>query len=92
MIIKKWNQFIKESANGTELIMPNTPNMPDLETPSTLSTKETDILFGIDGNFYTWDDYQDLHNQYLKLGGFGLSDFTRENLDIILDFLSKETI
>lgn len=87
-IIKNWNQYL-EAVNGNELIMPHTPLMPDLELRTTLSKSDTEVLSDKNGNFWTYDDFQDLHTDYLKAGGKGLDEFTKENLDSILDFLRQ---
>jgi hypothetical protein len=87
-MIKNWNQYL-EAVNGNELIMPHTPNMPDLELRPTLSKSQTEVLSDKEGNFYTYDDFQNLHQDFLKAGGKGLEDFTKENLDSILDFFKR---
>jgi hypothetical protein len=87
-MIKNWSQYL-EAVNGNELIMPHTPNMPDLELRPTLSKSQTEVLSDKEGNFYTYDDFQNLHQDYLKSGGSGCQDFNKENLDIILDFFGR---
>jgi hypothetical protein len=86
MIIKKFKKFT-ESISGTELIGSHMgPNYPEQCLPITLNQSDTEILVGMDGNFYTYDNFQDLYQSYLKDGNKPLeSGFTQDNLDIILD-------
>ena len=90
VIILKVN--ISESISGWELIGQHMgPNYPEQKTAVTLNNTDTDVLMGDDGNFYTWYDYQDLYNQYLKNNGdtsIG-SEFNKNNLDSILIFLNS---
>jgi hypothetical protein len=85
MRIKNFNEF-NESISGWELIGQHTmgPNYPEQKLPVSLSQSDTQILMGEDGEFYTYDDYQDLYQSYLKDGGGPLDGFTKKNLDIIL--------
>lgn len=85
MKIRNWKEF-KESISGWELVGQHMgPGYPEQELPVTLTQADTQILMGKDGEFYTYDDYQDLYQSYLKDGGSPLEGFTQENLDIILD-------
>lgn len=87
--IKKWNKFI-ESISGWELVGQHSmgPNYPEQVLHTTLSTKDTEVIEGIDGVIYTYDDYQNLYQDYLKKGGTPLEGFTKSNLDSILDFFN----
>ena len=85
MKIKKFREF--ESISGWELVGQHVmgPNYGEQKLAVTLASSDTETLMGSDGNFYTYDDYQDLYNQYQKSGGKeNLRDFTKNNLDIIL--------
>ena len=62
------------------------PNYPEQQLPVTLTQSDTQILMGKDGNFYTYEDYQELYQSYLKDGGDPLEEFTQKNLDIILSY------
>lgn len=85
MRIKKFNNF-SESISGWELIGQHTmgPNYPEQKLPVSLSQSDTQVLMGIDDELYTYDDYQDLYQDYLKNGGSPLDGFNKENLDIVL--------
>lgn len=88
--IRNFEQF-NESISGWELVGQHSmgPNYPEQKLPVGLTTNDTEILFGMDGNFYTHDDWQDLYQQYLKKGGKPLEDFTQKNLDSVLGFLGN---
>jgi hypothetical protein len=87
MKINKWTKF-KESISGTTDTMPFGPNSPRQELRNTISSKDTTLIEGIDGQIYDLYKFQDLFNLYLKIGGKeDLSDFTKENLDKILNYL-----
>ena len=84
MKIKKWKEY-NESISGLELVGQHMgPNYPEQDLPVTLSQSNTQVAEGIDGNIYTYDDYETLYQDYLKSGGKPLDGFTKENLDIIL--------
>lgn len=85
MKIKKFNEF-NESISGWELVGQHVmgPNYPEQNLPNSLSKFDTQVIMGIDGKFYTYEDYQDLLNNHLKNGGENLSDFNKLNLDILL--------
>lgn len=89
MKIKKFNEF-NESISGWELVGQHVmgPNYPEQNLPNSLSKFDTQVIMGIDGKFYTYDDYQELLNDHLKNGGDNLPDFNKENLD----FLIKNTL
>lgn len=84
-MIKLYKKFI-ESISGTELVGNHSigPNYPEQKLTNTLSQSDTQILIGSDGILYTFDDYQDLYNNYLKSGGEILDGFSKLNLDIII--------
>lgn len=88
--IMKWVDF-KESISGWELVGKHMgPGYPEQELHVPLSRSSTEVISGDDGNFYTWDDYRDLWNEYLKRGGKeNISDFTRDNLNKVIGFLSN---
>jgi hypothetical protein len=84
MKIKKFNDF-KESISGWELIGQHMgPGYPEQKLPTTLSQSDTEILMGYNGELYTYDDYQDLYQNYLKDGGSPLDGFNKKNLDTVL--------
>jgi hypothetical protein len=88
-MIKKWNNY-DESISGWELVGKDMgPNYPEQKLPNTLDKSDTNILLGIDDVLYTFDDFQDMYNIYLKMGGNeDFSEFNKNNLDSILSFLN----
>jgi hypothetical protein len=62
------------------------PNYPEHKLVNTLTNKDTNILIGIDGNFYTESDYQELFNQLMKSHKLEnhLRDFNQKNLDTLI--------
>ena len=90
MKIKKWNQFL-EAVGGFEVPLRQIgPNYGEQKLAVTLSQSDTQTLLGMDGNFYTYDDFQTLYNDYLKSGGEVLQGgFTKGNLDLILSFFGE---
>jgi len=88
MRIKNWKWF-KEAISGTFDVMPFGPNSPRQELRNTISSKDTTVIEGSDGVIYDLYQFQDLYNLYLKAGGKdNISDFSKENIDKILQFLS----
>ena len=88
MKIKKWKGF-REAISGTFGVEPFGPNSPRPELRNTISNKDTTVLEGSDGVFYNLYKFQDLYNEYLSKGGKeNLSEFTKENIDKILYYLS----
>lgn len=88
MKIKKWKKFI-ESISGWELVGKMGPNYPEQVLHNTITSKETSVICGIDDIIYTYDDYQDLYQDYLKNGGTPLDGFTKINLDTVLTFIEN---
>lgn len=86
-MIKNWKRF-NEELSGTELVGPVGPAYGETSIRNkTISSHQTTIIEGIDGNLYTEDQWISLYNEYLKLGGSPLNGFTKENIDLALDFL-----
>lgn len=57
---------------------------------NTLSKKDTDLIqSAITGEVYSYDQYQELYNNYLKSGGEILDGFTKENIDKILSEINE---
>lgn len=87
-MIKSWKTF-NEEISGTEYTTDlglNTPTSPDT-TPLNISLIHSDITDKI----YTIDQYDQLYNDYIKIGGVPLFNFTKENLEIVLHKLSKHS-
>lgn len=90
-MIKKWNEF-SESISGWELVGKDMgPNYPKSELPNTLSNDDTNILLGMDDNFYTKSDFLELYDELSKIKkiDFNLKEFNKSNLDTLLK-ISKE--
>ena len=85
-MIKTWKKFI-ESISGWELVGKDMgPNYPKSELPNTLSSKDTNVILGIDDNFYTESDFINLFNDLSKQHKLDISlkDFNKKNLDTLL--------
>ena len=84
-MIKTWQKFI-ESISGTTDTMPIGPNFPRQELKNTISSKDTTLLEGSDGQFYTSDDFLNLFNQLIKVDKSILSnkEFNKSNLDYLI--------
>lgn len=87
--IPKGTQFSAGRSGGTPLpVGPMGPNYGSTKLRNnTIDTSHTDVIYSeIDSKIYTYDDYQDLYNEYLKKGGTPLHGFNQENLTKILSF------
>jgi hypothetical protein len=89
-MIKKFNQFIKEEVSGTELVGPVGPAYGETRLQNkTINQHDTSVVYSdLDGNFYTIDEYNELYNEYLKMGGQPLDGFSKENIDTILSSMN----
>ncbi len=87
--ILNWKKF-NEAISGTELIGnlgPGSPNVPI----DNLNIIDIIYLDDID-SFYTYDDYIELYNNYLKSGGSAsditlASGFTKRNIKKLLNYI-----
>ena len=99
MRIKKFKQFNEsnipvgtqnsggQSGGTTAPIGHIGPNYPEQELRNTIDQRSTDVIYSdIDSKIYTYDDYQQLYQDYLKIGGKPLQGFNQENLTTILTF------
>ena len=90
--IKNFNKYIVESISGTEF----TGEIPGNGVPHTtqysgLSQMKSEFLSDKNGNIYSYEDYLDLYNEYLKKMGPPIEGgFTQNNIDIINQFLNKK--
>ncbi len=90
-MIKNFLDFIKEEISGTELVGPMGPAYGETRLQNkTISPHQTNVVEGMDGKFYTEDEFNNLYNEYLKFGGKPLMGFTKENIDFMLDFLQEK--
>ena len=90
MKILKYKQFFEE-LSGTELVAPIGPNYGSQELRNTIDQRSTEVLYSeITSEIYTYDDYQTLYMDYLKIpGSKPLSGFSSENLNTVLLKLQK---
>ena len=84
-MIKKFKQFL-EAISGTIDTMPFGPGFTRQQLGNTITQKDTEVIASdITGELYTYDDYNQLYNDYLKKEGKPLDGgFNKENLEIIL--------
>jgi hypothetical protein len=82
MMIKRFNDFIKEEVSGTELIGPMGPGYGETGLQNkTVTSHDTNVIFcDLDSKFYTIDDYNNIYQEYLKKGGKPLDGFSLENI------------
>lgn len=92
MRIKSFYKFFNEEISGTELVGPVGPAYGETRLQNkTINSYHTNVIYSdLDGKIYTIDEYNDLYNQYLKVGGQPLDGFNLENLQKIQTFLSEE--
>jgi hypothetical protein len=82
MMIKRFNDFIKEEVSGTELVGPMGPGYGETGLQNkTVTSHDTNVIFcDLDSKFYTIDDYNNIYQEYLKKGGKPLDGFSLENI------------
>jgi hypothetical protein len=87
MMIKRFEDFIKEEVNGTELIGPMGPGYGETGLQNkTVTSHDTNVIFcDLDSKFYTIDDYNNIYSSYLKNGGKPLDGFSLDNIIEILE-------
>ncbi|NBP56872.1 hypothetical protein EBU71_10160 [bacterium] len=85
--IKSYKNFIREAISGTYDISPLGPGMPrqELKLPNGTLRDRVIWIERLD-KFFTHDDWDEIYNNYLKMGGKPLFGFNRENLEKVLDF------
>ena len=92
MKIKTFDNFVNE-VSGTELVGPEM-GMGFGTTPlnnNTISSSDSLVIFSdIDNKIYTLDDYNQLYQDYLKVGGSPLNGFTKENLEKVIVSLQEQ--
>jgi len=79
------------SGGTTAPVGPMGPNYGSTKLRNnTISQDDTDVIYSeITSNIYTYNDYQQLYQDYLKSGGKPLFGFNQENLDKVLIKLSQ---
>ncbi len=84
MKIKNYKSFL-EAISGWELVGHMGPNYGEQENSPMKKAGMTDVLYSDTfDKMVTYDDYQNLYNDYLKKGGSPLQGFNLENLDKVL--------
>lgn len=84
--IKSFNEV-----NGTELV----GNMGPAYGNTKLDRKLPNIGYiyhDLSNKIYTEDEYLDIYNEYLKMGGTPLFGFSLDNLNKVLNMIKKEII
>lgn len=88
MKIKSYKSFL-EAISGWELVGHMGPNYGEQENSPMKKAGMTDVLYSdAFDRMVTYDDYQNLYNDYLKKGGSPLQGFNLENLDKVLGVLT----
>lgn len=89
-MIKKFNDYIKE-VSGTELVGKMGPGYGHTTNLDKIDKSKTNV-YEIDGHFYTFDDYQDIVNDFLKSGGNinQLSGNVKNDIFYIKSYLEKD--
>ena len=83
MMIKRFEDFIKEEVNGTELIGPMGPGYGETGLQNkTVNAHDTTVIFcDLDSN--------NIYGDYLKNGGKPLDGFSLEN---IIEIIKKDSL
>jgi len=103
MIIKTFKQFNESnipvgtqtvggaSGGTTAPVGDMGPNYGRQELRNTIDQSSTDVIYSeIDSKIYTYDDYQQTYQDYLKKGGKPLQGFNQENLTTVLTFKNED--
>jgi hypothetical protein len=90
MKIKNYKSFL-EAISGWELVGHMGPNYGEQENSPMKKAGMNDVLYSdAFDRMVTYDDYQNLYNDYLKKGGSPLQGFNLENLDKVLGVLTVD--
>ena len=84
-MIKKFKQFL-EAISGTIDTMPFGPGFSRQQLVNTITQKDTEVIASdITGVLYTYEDFNQLYDEYLKKGEKPLEGgFSKQKLEIIL--------
>jgi hypothetical protein len=97
--IKKYDEFVGEAISGTEV--PTNPNFSYFgaaygtdKSPNTINTHNTKVVTcTMNNEFYTEDKFLELREDFITNGGDINSlpgdGFCQENVDFMVDFLSR---
>ncbi len=82
-MIKNWKEF--NEASGTEEMISLGPASHRTQQQVTMDKGDTEMVYTeITDRIYSFDEYSQLYNDYLKVGGRPLFGFNRTNLDEVL--------
>lgn len=88
-------KYIKtyEAVNGHEVTVPFSPAFDRPPLPKINKGDMHVILCRLDDKFYHFDEYQNLYNEYLTMGGTpldgGSGGFTEDNLEAVLTLINN---
>jgi hypothetical protein len=87
-MIKSWKAFTE--ASGTEDLGSLGPASHRTQQPITLDRGDTEVVYTeLTGVIYTFDQYDQMYNDYLKIGGSPLFGFNKGNLETVLTELDR---
>ena len=88
--IKRFKEY-SESISGTELIGTHMgPGYGTPEFPTTMGKNDTEVFYSeLNGKIYTYDEYQEIYQEYLTIGVKPLPELSSETLDMMLDKIQK---
>jgi hypothetical protein len=91
-MIKKFKDFKINEISGTELVGPIGPGYGETRIQNkTINSHDTNVVYSdLDGKFYTPDEYNDIYNEYLKMGGKPLHGFNIENVERVMNFINSK--
>jgi hypothetical protein len=83
--MKKFSEF-NESIGGDEIVGQHMgPVFGHQIIPLSLNTTHTDVIYSeITDKIYSFDEYEDMYDQYLIVGGEPLFGFNKDNLDKLI--------
>jgi hypothetical protein len=90
----KYIKYFNEAISGTEIPEMTKgsyfgPGYGDTKSPNTINQNDTKIIFSeLDSKFWSLDDYNNIYQEYLKMGGKPLDGFNSKNLDTIISFIN----
>lgn len=88
-MIKKWREF--NEASGTEELISLGPASNRTQQQITLDRGDTEMVYTeLTDKVYSFDEYEQLYNDFLKVGGRPLFGFNRTNLDEVILTLNNQ--
>ena len=82
------DDLLDESISGTELVGPVGPAYGEtgLQNKTVTAHDTNEIFCDLDNKFYNIDDYNNIYQDYLKVGGKPLDGFNLDNIITIITF------